>query len=1144
MRERILEAIYQKIEENPEDENLQKQINLLGKASICTIHSFCLDVIKNNFYEIDTSANFRIAEGAEIELLKQEVLEDIFEKKYLEEDKEFLNLIDTYTNYQSDDPLKDLILKIYRYIQASPFPEAWLKEKIEMFTKKEEIDFAKTIWGQVILQAFSEDLQDAIVSLKSAKKKLENISEMQKFYQTICCDLDKLELISRHLEKWDEIYQLANDLQFDKWPIDRKAPMDLKEEAKEIRDRVKKNISASIEKYFIFTSKQALEDIFFMYQTLDSLEKIVLEFSKEFRKRKKEKNMIDFNDIEHFALEILVKKNEDGTISRTEVARKYQEKFEEIAIDEYQDSNLVQEYILSSISNGHNIFMVGDVKQSIYKFRQARPELFLEKYETYKLKEEKKEKDDLKIQLFKNFRSRKNVLDVTNLIFDNIMSRKLGDIHYDIQEYLNLGADFPEIEENKKGVSSAEVHILDVSEKEEEHIWNQEEQEETKQEEPIENAVLEAKFVANKVQEILDSKIVIWDKKQGYRPVTYKDIVILLRSTSTLAPIYEKELNHKNFPVFSDTGLEYLDTVEIQTIMSLLKIIDNPVWDIPLVTVLRSSIGGFSDNELIQIRLVNQKVDFYEAMLEYIAVNKDKLAEKIKNFLKMLETFRNEQEYLPLDQLIWKIYMDTGYYHYVSLMPNGALRQANLKMLFERAKQYEKASFKGVYNFINFIDKLKQSSNDLGAAKLIGENDNVIRIMSIHKSKGLEFPIVFVSSMGKNFNMQDLNDPILLHQELGLGPKVIDSKRRIEYTTLAREAIKIKTKIESLSEEMRVLYVATTRAKEKLIMTGVSKDAKKEMEEKEKLTQVYEKKQGKLSDILLKKYKSYLDWIELVYLSNQKKIQEENIFSLTIHDRKELLSLLEEEEQKETEDILKQIEDKTINEEEIEELKETLDWEYPFKASILIPSKTSVTQLKELKKQEKIETEKYSKLDTIPKFLQNELEVSPARKGTLMHLCIQKLNEKEEYTLEKLKEMTEMLQAKAIITELEKKAINIPKLYEYTKSHLWKELKEAKQIEKEKPFYINLSAKELNPNNPDEMVLVQGVIDLYYISKQDELILVDYKTDFVKEENELILKYQEQLKIYQRALEKALNRKVNHIYLYSVYLNKEIEIPG
>lgn len=1144
MRERILEAIYQKIEENPEDENLQKQINLLGKASICTIHSFCLDVIKNNFYEIDTSANFRIAEGAEIELLKQEVLEDIFEKKYLEEDKEFLNLIDTYTNYQSDDPLKDLILKIYRYIQASPFPEAWLKEKIEMFTKKEEIDFAKTIWGQVILQAFSEDLQDAIVSLKSAKKKLENISEMQKFYQTICCDLDKLELISRHLEKWDEIYQLANDLQFDKWPIDRKAPMDLKEEAKEIRDRVKKNISVSIEKYFIFTSKQALEDIFFMYQTLDSLEKIVLEFSQEFRKRKKEKNMIDFNDIEHFALEILVKKNEDGTISRTEVARKYQEKFEEIAIDEYQDSNLVQEYILSSISNGHNIFIVGDVKQSIYKFRQARPELFLEKYETYKLKEEKKEKDDLKIQLFKNFRSRKNVLDVTNLIFDNIMSRKLGDIHYDIQEYLNLGADFPEIEENKKGVSSAEVHILDVSEKEEEHIWNQEEQEETKQEEPIENAVLEAKFVANKVQEILDSKIVIWDKKQGYRPVTYKDIVILLRSTSTLAPIYEKELNHKNFPVFSDTGLEYLDTVEIQTIMSLLKIIDNPVWDIPLVTVLRSSIGGFSDNELIQIRLVNQKVDFYEAMLEYIAVNKDKLAEKIKNFLKMLETFRNEQEYLPLDQLIWKIYMDTGYYHYVSLMPNGALRQANLKMLFERAKQYEKASFKGVYNFINFIDKLKQSSNDLGAAKLIGENDNVIRIMSIHKSKGLEFPIVFVSSMGKNFNMQDLNDPILLHQELGLGPKVIDSKRRIEYTTLAREAIKIKTKIESLSEEMRVLYVATTRAKEKLIMTGVSKDAKKEMEEKEKLTQVYEKKQGKLSDILLKKYKSYLDWIELVYLSNQKKIQEENIFSLTIHDRKELLSLLEEEEQKETEDILKQIEDKTINEEEIEELKETLDWEYPFKASILIPSKTSVTQLKELKKQEKIETEKYSKLDTIPKFLQNELEVSPARKGTLMHLCIQKLNEKEEYTLEKLKEMTEMLQAKAIITELEKKAINIPKLYEYTKSHLWKELKEAKQIEKEKPFYINLSAKELNPNNPDEMVLVQGVIDLYYISKQDELILVDYKTDFVKEENGLILKYQEQLKIYQRALEKALNRKVNHIYLYSVYLNKEIEIPG
>ena len=420
--------------------------------------------------------------------------------------------------------------------------------------------------------------------------------------------------------------------------------------------------------------------------------------------------------------------------------------------------------------------MVGDVKQSIYKFRQAMPELFLHKYETYQKKETKEPEQDLKIQLFKNFRSKQNILQFTNLIFADIMSKTLGDIHYNEEEFLNLGANYPKINQDEK----IEIHVIDsVAEEETEEaietVVEAEEPTETteerkeQQEENIADVELEAKFVANKIQKLIENKFQVWDKKQEkYRALQYKDIVILLRSTSNVAPLYEQEILNLQMPVFSDSSQEYLDSIEIQTVISLLKIIDNPIQDIPLVTVMRSSIGKFTDDELIQIRLADKQDNFYACLQKAkLSVEKD-LKNKIENFLKSLAQWRKEQEYLALDELIWKIYSDTGYYHYAGLMPNGQLRQANLRMLFERAKQYETASFKGLYNFIHFIEKLRLSSGDMGAAKIIGENDNVVRIMSIHKSKGLEFPVVFLASTGKQFNLMDLNQNILLHQELGI----------------------------------------------------------------------------------------------------------------------------------------------------------------------------------------------------------------------------------------------------------------------------------------------------------------------------------------------------------------------------------------
>ena len=841
MRERILNALYKKIDEEQNNERLQNQITLLNKSSICTIDSFCLDVVRNNFFELDISQNFRIGDTTEIEILKQDVLEEIFENKYENEDKDFIKLINTYTSYKDDTPLKELILKIYTYIQSNPFPNKWLDEQIEKFNLTEKLtqDFSKTIWGKLLLKETNEILEDCIIQLKEESKVLLKYPELITYSQIINDDIEQLELLKTNLDSWDKAYELILNIKFKTWAVNKKITIEEKDKAKEIREEVKKSLKKIKEKILIFNSQEANEDINDMYNILKKLENIILEFGEEFEKSKKERNIVDFNDIEHFALKILLDENNNPT----QIAKKYQDKFEEIAIDEYQDSNLVQEYILTSVSRKNNIFMVGDVKQSIYKFRQARPDLFLDKYKTYKLKNEiNDENNGLKIQLFKNFRSRKEVLDFSNAIFSSIMTEKLGELNYSEDEFLNLGADYQDTQQNLK----AEINILNTEDIEE----NIEEDEEEEQER-VEDIELEAKFVANKIKELIDTKFQIYDaKKQEKRDIQYKDIVILLRSTKEAAPIFEKEIIKNDMPVFSDSSSEYLESIEIQTIMNLLKIIDNPLQEIPLVAVMRSVIGGFSDNELVEIRLSDKYDNFYNTLLKSRKDVNKKIKNKIDKLLNNLKQWRKEEEYLSLDELIWKIYNDTGYYNYVGLMTNGSQRQANLKMLFERAKQCESISYKGLFNFINYIEKIKTSSKDMDSAKIIGENDNVVRIMSIHKSKGLEFPVVFLSGTGKQFNMQDLNNKILLHPDIGIGVKYIDYDRQIEYDTLSKQAMKNQIMLETLSEEMRVLYVALTRAKEKLVVTGYStKDKQKELDE---IIYKYEK----LNHIILKKYKT------------------------------------------------------------------------------------------------------------------------------------------------------------------------------------------------------------------------------------------------------------------------------------------------
>lgn len=1154
MRERILNAIYKKIDESESDEeiqNLQKQVVLLNKASICTIDSFCLDVVRNNFFEIDISPNFRIADTAEIELLKQEVLEELFEEKYEEQNEDFQSLIKIYTSYRDDTPLKDLILKIHSYILSSPYPKKWLEDSIERFNLKDEnMDFTKTIWGELLIKEIKEELQDDITILEAQAKRLSVEPDLLLFQKTIENDVVELQTLLGNLDNWNKAYSIANSVDFITWPRNKVDSME-KENAKSVRDSVKKKFNSKIEKIFVSSSEEAVQDILEMYKTLIKLKNLIFEFDEKFTKKKKDKNIVDFSDVEHYALQILVKEKEDGTHERSDIAKKYMKQFEEIAIDEYQDSNLVQEYILTSVSRGNNIFMVGDVKQSIYKFRQARPELFLEKYKSYSL--ENANEKGLKIQLFKNFRSRENILDFTNLIFKNIMSENLGEIEYTEEEFLNLGASW-----EQKEIKN-EIDIIDLKEQEKLKDYDGENNEEEEPQENLEDIEIEAKFVAKKIKELVDSKYQVYDlKEQKYRDIKYRDIAILLRSTKAKAPIFEKELIEKDIPVYSDMSSEYIDTMEIQTILSLLKIIDNPMQDIPLVTVMRSSIGKFTDNELVEIRLADQHSDFYTALLKSKLSVSTELKEKIDRFLNQIDKWRAQQEYLSLDELIWTIYEDTGFLNYMGVLPNGLLRQENLKMLFERAKQYESASFKGLFNFIRFIERLHSSSGDLSAAKMIGENEDVVRIMSIHKSKGLEFPIVFLASASSQFNLMDLNKDILLDQELGLGVKYIDYDMQVKYDTLTKHALRNKELNSVYSEEMRILYVALTRAKEKLYITGIKKDFSKEKENMENMLSIYKKQEGKINPILVKKYKTYLDWILMIYYSDFDKMKD--LTDVNIMSKDELIKDLKPEEKQEI-DLLKMIEEncKKVTNDDLANLKKDLSFEYKYKVATTIPTKTSITaiahksinEIKFSSAEDVIDEEEYMENEIsfpIPKFLINEEEekITAGKRGTIVHLCMKNLDFSKNYELQDIKELINSLVDKEIITLKEANSINVYQILQFTKSDIWQDLKQAKEYHKEEPFYINVLLKEIEDIEAQESVLAQGIIDLYYVDKDDRLVLLDYKTDFVKEEEEevLIKRHTPQLNLYKQALEDALNRKVDKVYIYSTVLGKTIEIKS
>ncbi|GAB6168719.1 helicase-exonuclease AddAB subunit AddA [Clostridium carnis] len=1181
MRERIAAAISKALEKNPNSKILQRQLTLLSRSNITTMHSFCLDVIKNYFHTIDLDPSFRIADETENTLLKMEIINDLFEEYYEEENKEFRNLIEAYSGSRDDEKLKDIILNLYRFSMSGPWPEKWLFEKAEEFNLNSLEELNKTEWIRVLKESILVEVNGYLKMLNKAINIINETPGLEPYIEAFSSDISALEEVENSINDGIEaLFQSLNKFQFIKLKVVRKNNVSDEQAqniVKNIRDTVKKKINKLKDDTFSMSPEESLQGIKNSYPYMKMLSDITIEFSRRFSERKKEKNLLDFNDLEHLCLKILISKDENGNIKPSKVAEDFRDYFDEVLVDEYQDSNNVQETIISLVSrkelDNPNVFMVGDVKQSIYRFRQAKPELFLKKYSEYPMTDGEK---NIKIQLYKNFRSRNEVISGVNYIFKKVMSETVGELEYTDEEALNLGANYKDInEEDIITAGPIELHILDKSGDYSEELQYEELDESIDEEEELDGMVLEARIVAKRINELLNSKdgkiYKVLDKNTGeYRPLRYKDIVILLRATKNCSEVFLEELGVEGIPVYADTGSGYFESIEIRTIMSLLKIIDNPMQDIPMIAILRSPIMSFNAEELGDIRTLNKEKYFYE-IIEGIVKGEyevdDNLKKKCEEVLKNLDIWRRKSIYTPIDEFIWYLYMDTSYYGYVGAMPNGKLRQANLKILFQRAKQFEQTSFKGLFNFINFINKLRKSSGDMGSAKILGENEDVVRIMSIHKSKGLEFPVVFTSGVGKQFNLMDLNNSILYHDDLGFGPEYVDLEKRNSYSTLPKEAIKKRIRLETLSEEMRILYVAFTRAKEKLIITGATRNLEKTVSNWIAAASLDE-------EIILPsevlKGKSYLDWIGMAlckhrcgeplrnYVGASSDIITNDFSTWSIDFwNKNLLTV-----DKNNEPVDKNEEKKLFINSEVEtvdkEIERRLGYNYKYSKASNIPSNISVSDLKRAaydnEYEEEMQTVKiYGDKEIVkPKFLQEKKGLSAAEKGTIMHFVMQKIDFKKVSIVDDIKEQVHDMINKELLTSEEAKVINYKKIELFFKSSLGKRLLKAYnkgyKVQKELPFFTEVSSifidKELQEDiYKDEMVRLQGIIDCFF-EEEDGIVLLDYKTDYIEDgkEAELVEKYKVQIKYYKEAIEKITNKKVKESYLYSFYLNKELKV--
>lgn len=1193
MRERLNSAIEKKLSDGEENEHLVRQMTLIQNAQITTIDSFCSYVLKNYFHVIGLDPNYRVMDEGEGKLLKSQVLQELLEERYEEETGKFRYFVECFATGKDDQALEDSVLRLYEFAMSYPYPEKWLEKcirayQIESMEKLLETDWMKELTASI--QALIRDLKDLTERALTVTREVDGPYIYEAALQS---DLEFLESLLA-ARNYEEIYALLDGAK--PWArLSAKKDENIREEKKDlvkaIREEVKEAVKDLKEQYFFESPQAEFEDMKAAGEPMSVLVELTLDFMEWFAREKREKNLCDFHDMEHLALKILV--GEDG--EPTDTARELSGQFEEIMIDEYQDSNLVQEAILTAVSREkegvHNLFMVGDVKQSIYRFRLARPELFLSKYQTYT----REESENQRIDLSKNFRSRREILAFTNQIFLEVMREKPGAVVYDAAAALYPGAEYPEGNEEKL---KPEILLFDLDESKE-----------LTEKTHATPSELEAWMTGKKILSMV-GKEEVFDKELGaMRKMEFRDIVILFRSPMVFAESYGKVLGDLGIPVFVGSRSGYFSAREVQVVLALLGIIDNSDQDIPLATVLLSPIGGFSEKDLANIKgEAGEEKSFYESCLWYAGNGaKDSIRENLKKFYGMVEEFRQRAPYTPIHELLWYIFDYTGYEDYASAMPAGEQRSLNLKMLVQKAWDYEKTSYRGLFNFIRYIENLQKYDVDYGEAGLMGEERNVVRIMSIHKSKGLEFPVVILGGLEKQFNQQDTRSRLVLDVDLGAGFDMVDPILRVRRPTLFKRCVQKKVKDDNIGEEIRVLYVALTRAKEKLILTGVLSGLEKKVREWYQninpgfLGLSYRELSGAggyldfLMPVLLK-YESAKDFLSKLGISQNGCLLSGNPVWSTdfVICRVDIQEILADELGRQVKDVfdmqsLKSLNPDTVYDGEFRKLlKERMEGAYPYGDSSHIPVKLTVSQLKRQSDEEEeagvrlfedekndilwmhesaqAEYEEMNALETgyeqghvpetehgrgntperlIPEFMKDSAPMEGSARGTAYHSFLQYLDFGRCGNLAGVKEQLNGLCAAGRLTEGEACAIDCRRILRLCTSDLGRRMARAQRdgrLFREQHFIYGVPASEIYPEiSFERTLLIQGVIDAYF-EEEGSLILVDYKTDFVKKGEEALLyrKYAPQLAYYEQALTQLTGKPVREKIIYSLFRQKEL----
>ena len=1159
MRERITKALNDRAEAEPGNDHLKSQLTLIHNAKITTIDSFCLYLIRNHFNDIGLDPDFRTTDEAELKLLYREILSAILEEEFEKKEEAFLNCVEFFAFDGREKRLEELILKLYDFSMSYPWPRDWLLLHREDYRAQDWESLEKKDWFKTLHDIVRDTLLTCQKQIEETMRICEEPDGPYMYAAALEADREQILCLMQTAERakeegqegYTKLYEKLQNLSFVKLGVKKDASVsdELRELAKEGRERVKGLLKGLTEKYFYTSPKGWLSE---MEKTAPALEKLVdlaLLFMERLEAKKREKNLLDFHDMEHMALRILLNHDEEGNTYPSRTALEYRQQFDEILIDEYQDSNLVQEFLLQSISREDegrfNRFMVGDVKQSIYKFRLARPELFMEKFDRY----QKDPGNCVRVDLKQNFRSRHEVTDCVNDIFLRIMHRGLGGVEYDDAAALYPAAQFPEAqprgEEEEQSVSPYEPEFLvalTCGDKE--------------------NArELEARMVADRIKQIV-GRLPVRDKETGQlRPARYQDIVILLRAASGWDEEFRRVLVENGIPVFVTSKTGYFAATEVQNVLNFLRILNNPLQDIPMFGVLHSVIGGFTDAQIALLRAADEtgKKKLYHCIKEFalseefgeknasadfISQEKTALAQKCREFLDLLNRFRDDAVYLPIHSLIENFLEETGYLYTISALPGGVQRRINVEMLLARAENFEKTSYSGLFHFVRYMEQMERFSIDYGESASVDENADIVRVMSIHKSKGLEFPVCFVCGLSKRFNRMDAAQPVILDMDLGLAADCVDSALRTRGTTLKKNVMAHKLLTDSLGEELRVLYVAMTRPEEKLILTASCKADKAPVERAVK-------REEEIPSALLQEASGFYDILLLAWQAAGRPIQCMEAADFLQGE------LTQAAEERNTRQRLEFSDAKAcLNTPEGQELAERISARYAHENLAGLFVKTTVSELKKAGMQEEQEegNQLFAPEEVIPylpRFVKSETEtVTGTSRGSAYHRLLElfPFERKEnagDWTTAQIREVILEKKACKELTEEFAAAVNPKKIEAFLKTPLAQRMRKALETGKlcrEQPFVLGISADSLNPELPaSETVLIQGIIDVFW-EEEDGLVLADYKTDAVTDPRELVRRYRVQLDYYEQALERLVGKPVKEKIIYSFALEKEIRL--